>query len=755
MQRIFSPAIALLNRMSYTKKFTLLWLVSLVPIAVVVYSLFASLERVIQPSQLELQGLALIEPISRTVQLMQQHRGFSAVLFGGNEAMRDRRAAKETEATKAFGAMEKELPPGLTASEEFRSIKASWVRLREEGHRWTAEENFAAHTRLIERMQSFELSIADDYALILDPETATFYLIDTAINKLPHAFEHLGQLRAYGTGILAKKQITESQKAKLNGLVAELDGTLKELRVNIEKTARHNPAVRGTLPKAADGIVGSARKVTDVVASDILAGRFATPPDVFLDMATAEIDKSYAQLHEIMLPTAKTLIAARIARAENTLLVSVGVALLLFLLVVYILISIYYAIIGSIRSLVHSAHTFAEGDLNQRIKLGTRDELSQIGDSFNKMAEGFNALLEERKRTELALQQNQELLNEAQRLGKLGCWVLDMVSGELRWSDEVYRIFELDPAQFSPSYENFLNVIDPDDRDKVNRAYTQSLEDRRPYDIEHRLRFADGRIKWVHEHCSSEFDVSGKPLRSVGAVQDVTERKQAELDLREYQQLLRELAAQNVASRESEAKHIAREVHDELGQLLTALRMDVSLLRIQFGTRDPDLMKKSKEMLALVDKAIQGVRDVTANLRPAALDMGIVPAIEWLCNNISGRTDTACTLRVINDPVELDEDRIVVIFRIVQESLTNVMRYAEANSVEITIGLRGSDVFVEVCDDGKGFNPAALSPKESFGLMGMRERALAVGGKVEITSAPSKGTGVSVSIPVKPRGSVS
>ncbi|MDO8313185.1 MAG: PAS domain S-box protein, partial [Sideroxyarcus sp.] len=113
----------------------------------------------------------------------------------------------------------------------------------------------------------------------------------------------------------------------------------------------------------------------------------------------------------------------------------------------------------------------------------------------------------ERKQAELELQHNQELLNEAQRLGQLGSWELNLVSGGLRWSDEVYRIFELDPAQFSPTYENFLNVIHPDDIDKVRQAYERSLEDRQSYDIEHRLLLADGRVKWVHEHCSSEFDV--------------------------------------------------------------------------------------------------------------------------------------------------------------------------------------------------------------------------------------------------------
>ncbi|MDD2776841.1 MAG: PAS domain S-box protein [Gallionella sp.] len=138
----------------------------------------------------------------------------------------------------------------------------------------------------------------------------------------------------------------------------------------------------------------------------------------------------------------------------------------------------------------------------------------------------------ERKNSQLILQHNQDLLNEAQLLGKLGSWELNLVSGELSWSDEIYRIFELDPALFQPTYENFLSVVHPDDRNKVNQAYTQSLENRQPYDVEHRLLFADGRIKWVREHCRSDFDTSGKALRSVGAVQDITETKQTEERLR-------------------------------------------------------------------------------------------------------------------------------------------------------------------------------------------------------------------------------
>lgn len=271
---------------------------------------------------------------------------------------------------------------------------------------------------------------------------------------------------------------------------------------------------------------------------------------------------------------------------------------------------------------------------------------------------------------------------------------------------------------------------------------------------EESLAGEDGRCAIIETRKMPSFSKEGQRKRLTVIGRDITEHKRTEINLSENQRLLRELAAQDVVSQEAKYKHIAREVHDELGQILTALRIDTSLLRIQFSNRDPVLMKKIQDMQVLVDKAIQGVRNVAVNLRPPILDMGIIPAIAWLCDEFPKHTATVCTLRVVNDPVGLDDARTVAIFRIVQESLTNVWRYAAAHSVEITIWQCGDDIAVEVRDDGKGFDLATMPTEKSFGLLGMRERAIAVSGKVEIASALSKGTIVSVRIPAKLRENV-
>jgi diguanylate cyclase (GGDEF)-like protein/PAS domain S-box-containing protein len=400
MHIIFAPAIALLNRLSYTKKFTLLWLLSMIAIVVALYSLFVSLDRAIHLSQRQLEGIELIKPISQAAQTIQLHRGLSISLLSGNEAMRGRRADQEKKAAAAVKLMEDKLSANMPSSEDFRLIQSSWEQLRHKGLDLTANENFTEHTLLIERLHSLKVFIADEYLLTLDPDLDTYYLIDTAINKLPFTLERLGQIRAYGSGIIARKQLTELQKTDLSFMIAELEKSLKPLRTNLDKVGRYNPTVHKPLMAVSDDIVGTSRKISGLVASDILTGRFATPPGEFMAIATAAIDSGYAQMHDSLLPMAESLVRARIAESKNTLYASTGIALLAFLVVVYFSVSMYYAIIGNIQSLARSARAFTDGNLGTRIRLDTRDELGLVSDSFNEMADGFNAMLKTHREDE-------------------------------------------------------------------------------------------------------------------------------------------------------------------------------------------------------------------------------------------------------------------------------------------------------------------------------------------------------------------
>ncbi len=524
MQRIFSPFIALLNRISFTRKFTLLWLGSFVAIAVVSYSLFVSLGQVIRPSQRELQGLPLIEPISRSIQYLQQHRGLSAALLGGNANMRDRLVSVESQVIISFQVMEEMLPPSLIATENYQHIKAGWERLLKQGLNWTSAESFDAHTQLIEQAQLFVTLVADEYNLTLDQEVASYYLINSIVFRLPHVLEHLGQLRAYGTSVLAEKQLTEIRKAQFNVMRGQFENALNQLKLSLDKAIHSNPLLQQSIQVAYADIVSASRRITDLVESDILTGQLKTSPDVFMDLATEEINNGYSELHQALLPIARNLIETRIDRAERTLSLTIAIALVLFLIVGYIKFSIYYAIAGSIQSLVRAAHNFANGDLSQRIKLDSHDELSQIGDSFNKMADAFNTMLDSRKQVEQKFQSLVESSSD-------WIWEVDVNGVYTYASPKLKDLLGYEPEEVIGKTP--FDFMLPEEKVRVGILFEKIGREKKPFSgLENSCRHKDGQIVFLETNGVPVFDKNDEFCGYRGIDRDITQRKQAEEKLK-------------------------------------------------------------------------------------------------------------------------------------------------------------------------------------------------------------------------------
>jgi PAS domain S-box-containing protein len=355
--------------------------------------------------------------------------------------------------------------------------------------------------------------------------------------------------------------------------------------------------------------------------------------------------------------------------------------------------------------------------------------------------------IEARKRAELALRASQACLANAQRIAGLGDWEWHIGEDAMHWSEETHHIYGLPPHEFAATFQAFLDRVHPDDRKLVQRALDRALRLRQPYDIDHRILRPGGGERVVHEQAEFVFDDNGKPQRMVGTVQDITERKRVELDLIRSREQLRSLSAYHEHLLEEERKHIAREVHDELGQLLTALKMDLSLLRLRFGEH-PALAEKIEQMRQLVERTINVVRHVSSNLRPAALDLGLVAALEWLAEDFSHRWEIRCQVNIAEDRIPLDSSHAIVVFRVVQESLTNIARHAEATEVRISLLWVDSELHLFVQDNGKGFDPELVRKQPGFGLLGMRERVLSLDGSLHIDTAPGKGTTVVIEIPV-------
>lgn len=255
-------------------------------------------------------------------------------------------------------------------------------------------------------------------------------------------------------------------------------------------------------------------------------------------------------------------------------------------------------------------------------------------------------------------------------------------------------------------------------------------------------------------HLVPERDADGLVVGVLAIGRNITALKETERRLSESQQQLRQLATRSEAVREEERKYLTREIHDELGQYLSALRLGVSVLEMQFGSANPALAERTRALTGLVDSTIQVVRNIVGRLRPGALDMGIVSALEWLVEQFRENNEASCQLHVDEARIQLDEVRATELFRIVQESLTNIRKYARASHVSVSLKLQRDDMLVlRIIDDGIGIAAPTLAKPMSHGLLGMRERALLLGGILNIRRGRGdRGTCIEVYIPLRGRG---
>jgi len=290
------------------------------------------------------------------------------------------------------------------------------------------------------------------------------------------------------------------------------------------------------------------------------------------------------------------------------------------------------------------------------------------------------------------------------------------------------------------------------DWDAIARELYSTLEHSRTYSTEFPCRHKDG----TGIDCLITVSRIGESLKERNIVityEDITERKRAKDELEHSRQQLRNLSAHLQSVREKEQTRIARELHDELGQLLTALNTDIVLLNRRIPEEHPEIRERVDAMAGLVDMTMTTLKRIYMDLRPGMLDhLGLPVAIEWQANEFSKRTGIPCRVTVKPEDMQLDPDLSTAIFRIFQETLTNIARHAEAHRVTVSLKLSGSRIRLIVKDNGKGITEEHMAKAGSFGLLGIRERVSYWGGEVSITGEQGKGTTVDVRIPYESRG---
>lgn len=520
MKRIFYPATALMNRLSFLRRFLLLGSLFFLAIGVLAANLFATLEVVIQSSHQRLESVQLVQPMSRLIKAIQFHRGLSAGVIVGNSSLALRLPAQRREADAALAALLSRLPGQARTNADWSDLQQDWRNVVEFSHAWSAEQNMAAHSHIIEDLRLLEAVHTQS------GDADVFFLLDVSTRRLPAVIEHLGRLRAAGTSILSRQNIADTERRQIIGIIANLNDSLTNLSAGLDKSAQHNPDLAAELHKAADTLTIAARSMISLVEADIVSGRLSSWPDTYLDRMTAAIDQSYEQIYRSLLPAAEERIRRRIASAGNVFHISVGAALLLFLVCGYLIIGMYFATVDNLRALAASARAFAAGDFSTPVHLDTGDELKQIGHSFDEMAQGFSALLVERRGAEEKLRaaaaEVQDLYDNApcgyHSLDKDGV-IVKINKTELLWLG--YERQEL------VGKLQWCSLLAAGSAGSCAFALERLARDGAVLDQELQVRRKDGTVFAGLVNAAAVYDADGKFLGSRATMYDITERQRS------------------------------------------------------------------------------------------------------------------------------------------------------------------------------------------------------------------------------------
>ena len=359
---------------------------------------------------------------------------------------------------------------------------------------------------------------------------------------------------------------------------------------------------------------------------------------------------------------------------------------------------------------------------------------------------GIRADLTESKQNELLQQQALRRWSLAADSAGIGVWEWDMVADRVKRDDRVCRIYGLEPGRFEGGVEAWREHVHPDDVEAVSRDLAEAIQRGGAFEAEFRVVWPDGTVRILKDSGIIVRNAEGKPVEMIGISQDITRRRRAEDAFHRTAQRVKRLSGRVLEVQEAERRRIANELHDELGQTLTAIKL--SLLA---PTRHADgsAAASNAETVAIVEEALQQVRRLTRALRPAVLDdLGLAPALRWLAEQAEARGDLVVTFQAPELQSRLAPEIETACFRIVQEALTNVARHARAHLVEIDLHVEAGAWILRVRDDGCGFDPAGMRERamagNSMGLLGMEERAALIGGQLAIESAPGQGSTVTL-----------
>ena len=315
-------------------------------------------------------------------------------------------------------------------------------------------------------------------------------------------------------------------------------------------------------------------------------------------------------------------------------------------------------------------------------------------------------------------------------------------------SDGSWALLGLDPPALQDNPALFMDLVAPEDQASYDQSMAVSAADFTTWNWEGRINEGAGKnIKWISLRASPRRTSGGEVLWD-GIMADITRNKLADIELMRSREKLAELSSYLQKAKEEERARIAREIHDDIGGMLTAIKCD-TLWCTSTTPRDPKFCReKAAAIDSLVDSVIDSTRRISMDLRPSILDCGIVAAVRWQAKEFHAHSAIPCQFSCSDNEIQMDAERSVAVFRIFQETLTNISKHAKSSEVRVALAEAGGWVVLEVADDGRGITDHDMAKPKSFGIHGMRERCHHLGGSLRFASTPGRGTRVTIRIPV-------
>jgi two-component system, NarL family, sensor histidine kinase UhpB len=331
-------------------------------------------------------------------------------------------------------------------------------------------------------------------------------------------------------------------------------------------------------------------------------------------------------------------------------------------------------------------------------------------------------------------------------------WVAAPESRRIRYVNRAYeRVWGRSRPGIGDDAPAWPEAVHPEDRPRIEAALADDGLSR-PYDEVYRIVRPDETVRWIWDRAVVVRDAAGRVRHLAGIAADITGRKEAEDALRRSHAQLRALSERRETVREEERTRVAREIHDELGQVLTTLKLDLAWLADRPPAGPRALRARLRTLSRRIDGALRAVRTIATALRPAPLDhLGLVAAIEWQARQFQALAGVRVLLDLsLHDP-DLDPGLSTAVFRIFQEALTNVARHANASHVAVRLAGEDGSLRLDVADDGRGIRESERDALGSLGLLGMRERARSFSGELDVRPRPEGGTAVTLRLPIRLR----